>query len=617
MIRFRNADGKSPLGSSRHFTTRAQRCGGGANHNPVSLHSLCLGALVVRFLRWGSPPFSSFEASRAITVFGSSPLALVPLAVALFFTAAHLFGEDPNILLIMTDDQNSKTLACYGRNPHAVSPNVDRLAKEGVLFENAFVPSPQCATSRRAVMAGKYCHHVGVYNFDRTHDDTAFYKPDLPTVLFDEKDYWKALVGKDHIFFRNKERYEHGQKENGLWNITLEKARNMPDRDFYIYSTGADGKQVIKINEEPPDDKKFGVIRAYTMTHPTEKSMVLAGYSDRGRDRTMDDFILKDFRSILELRQNAGDSRPNFFDLSFVFPHTPILPPEDVAREFEKISFEIPDFSKDELADIRSHDPQMADLINNLKTYEMSPEEKRKTIQHYYAYNAYGDELVGKAVADFKAFCEQQKRPWMIIFTSDNGWHLHEHGIAGKFTMYDESVRVPLIVATSDQKAFPPGTRYRGMVELTDIAPTILKFAGVDPNQKKYRENFDGVPLQDLVSGKLPEKDHIICETGHVFGHWALYRTGDWAFSMKTRPKDLVYGKDMDWAKRQPAEELDMMLFNEKSDPGEKQNLAYQPDYGKIRDELRAKLEAEVLGPDRVEYDWNSHPLPPFVPGRK
>jgi hypothetical protein len=78
---------------------------------------------------------------------------------------------------------------------------------------------------------------------------------------------------------------------------------------------------------------------------------------------------------------------------------------------------------------------------------------------------------------------------------------------------------------------------------------------------------------------------------------------------MKTRPKDLVYGENMDWAKHQPPEELDMMLFNLKTDPEQKHNLAYSPEYKGLRDELRAKLEADVLGPDRIEYDWNAHPL--------
>ena len=305
--------------------------------------------------------------------------------------------------------------------------------------------------------------------------------------------------------------------------------------------------------------------------------------------------------------KQQGDGRPNFFDLSFVFPHTPILPPEDVAKKFEKIVFDVPEFSEAERESLRENNPQMWALIQDLDSYDMKPEEKLKILQHYYAFSAYGDELVGKAVEDFKAFCEKQQRPWMIIFTSDQGWHLHEHGLLGKFTMYDESVRVPLIIASSDKKAFPAGTRNDSMVELVDLAPTILKFAGIDP--VKYSDNFDGVPLQDMVSGRHPPKDHILCETGHVFGHWALYRTKDWAFSMKTRPKDLVYGEDMDWAKQQPAENLDIMLFNLKNDPDEKRNLAYHPEYQQLRDEFRKKLEAEVLGPDRVEYDWNIHPL--------
>lgn len=535
-------------------------------------------------------------------------------AFGLLATGAAVFGLGqekvlPNILLIMSDDQNLDTVACYGRNPHAVSPNIDRLAKEGVLFGQAFANAPQCATSRLSILSGKYCHHNGMYNFDHSHDDTPFYKPALPSVLFDEKEYWKGLVGKGHVFCLLKDRYENGVRKYDLWDSTLAKSRNAPDRDFYIYSTDANGKVHIKENEAPPpeDDAKYGIIRAYTFLYPSERKIIVAGHSDRGRGNTMDDFTLKDFRTMLDGRLAATDGRPNFIDLSFVFPHTPILPPEDVAKRFEKINFDVPEFSEEERSSIRTQDPQMWELIQDLKSYDMKPEDKLKILQDYYAFSAYGDELVGKAIDEWKEFCKKQDRPWMIIFTADQGWHLHEHGLLGKFTMYDESVRVPLIIASSDKQMFPPGTRYDDMVELVDLAPTILQFAGIDA--QKYTDNFDGVPLLDMMSGKHPPKDRVICETGHAFGHWALYRTGEWAFSMKTRPKDLVYGEDMDWAKHQPDGELDMMLFNLKTDPEQKHNLAYSPEYKGLRDELRAKLEAEVLGPDRIEYDWNAHPL--------
>ena len=516
----------------------------------------------------------------------------------------------PNILLIMSDDQNLDTVACYNRNPHAVSPSIDRLAEEGVLFEQAFANAPQCATSRLSIISGKYCHHNGMYNFDKSHDDTPFYKPALPSVLFDEKGYWKGLVGKGHIYCLLKDRYENGVRKYDLWDSTLGKSRNAPDRDFYIYSKDENGKVHIESNVAPPpeEDAKYGILRPYTFRHPTERTIIVAGTSDRPRGSMMEDFILKDFRSMLARRlREQGDGRPNFIDLSFTFPHTPILPPEDLVEKFEKIAFDIPELSQKERESIRTQDPQMWNLIQQLDSYDMKPEEKLKVLQHYYAYCAFGDEYVGKAVDDFKLFCEKQNRPWMIIFTSDQGWHLHEHGLLGKFTMYDESVRVPLVIVSSDKQAFPPGTRYDGMVELVDLAPTILQFAGIDP--RKHADNFDGVPLQDLMSGRHPPKDHILCETGHVFGHWGLYRTKEWAFSMKTRPKDLVYGEDMDWAKRQPAEELDMMLFNLKNDPEQKNNLAYHPEYKQIRDDFRKKLESDVLGSDRVEYDWKKHPF--------
>jgi arylsulfatase A-like enzyme len=545
-----------------------------------------------------------------------SILAVLPLAGGLPFAAAAEPSPAPNILLILTDDQNADTVAAYGRNPNAESPAIDKLADEGVLFENAFVNTPQCVTSRISLAMGKYPHHVASYDFSKIHSDTDFYKPPFYRVLFEERDYFNALVGKDHTYFRYKDGIvKHGRKYPRIWEAALRKSRDAPDRDFYPRRKDEDGVVRItrNIEPDPEDDDKYGVLRGYTNEHPTQRLNIWAGYSDRGWGETQDDYILKDFRTIVAERLAADDGRPTFMNLSFVFPHTPILPPEEIARRFEEKDFEIPGFSARELEHIREHVPQMAEFIRLMKSYDMTDAEKEKVLQHIYAYAAYGHILAGEAIEEWKAFSEAQGRPWLIVFTSDHGWHIHEHGIATKFTMYDESVRTPLIIASSDKDAFPPMTRYEGLVEFVDLAPTFLKAAGIDPYDPVYADNFDGVPLQDLVSGEQPPKERILCETGHgVIGWRALYRTERWAFSMKHRPDDMVLGEDMQWATRQSPETLQMMLFDLENDPEEKHNLAYDPRYEAVRDELRAKLEAEILGPTRREFDWKANPLPPF-----
>ncbi len=107
----------------------------------------------------------------------------------------------PNVLLLVTDDQSLDTVSVYGRHPFASTPNLDRLAAEGVRFENAFCQAPQCVTSRRSILTGQYPHHTGVYTFERSCWETDFFRPGYAQMLRYEKGYTYALVGKGHTNF--------------------------------------------------------------------------------------------------------------------------------------------------------------------------------------------------------------------------------------------------------------------------------------------------------------------------------------------------------------------------------------------------------------------------------
>jgi arylsulfatase A-like enzyme len=184
-----------------------------------------------------------------------------------------------------------------------------------------------------------------------------------------------------------------------------------------------------------------------------------------------------------------------------------------------------------------------------------------------------------------------------------------------KFTMYGESVRIPLIVASSNKSRFPPGTVYDGLVELVDIAPTILGFCGENLSDPRYIY-LDGHDLAGLLGGRIPERHEVLVQSSHVCGHRALLRTKEWAFSMRTRPPDdeFQFGENYAWASRAPDAALEMTLFDLHNDPKELHNLADSPEHKDIRYRLRNRLQERVLGPDRVEYPWHKDmgQSPPF-----
>lgn len=542
--------------------------------------------------------------------------------VVLLCPLVHCFGkeassEQPNVLLILTDDQNIDTVSAYGRNPLAATPNLDRLAKEGVRFDNAFCQAPQCVTSRRSIWSGQYPHHTGVYTFERSHWEKDFFRPGYPNMLRYEKGYTYALAGKEHTNFvrgwkpREKELPSYlaalGIKVPGffLQDIRYDFWRERPElKDpFYAYEM-VDGKKVqrnkLDIPPSPGVDEKYDLVRSYRRLRKPLRELIYAGHNPRPEGETLDDYINRDF--VLALEESRKEDRPLYIELDYKWAHSPILPPAEWAKRFEAMDFKIPEFTEAEKALMLST-PQLKELYCSGRSNGMSEKEIKQMIADNFALCAYGDKLIGEAIGKFRALCEEQGRPWLIIYTSDQGAHLADHGIIDKFSMFDESIHVPFIVASSDKAKFPPGTVYDGLVELVDIAPTVLEFCGVDTSAERYHY-LDGKDLARLISGKIPGRTSALVETGHLYGHRACLRTKEWAFSMRTRPEDFECGKDYDWAKKAAPQELEMTLFNLKSDPEEIHNLAGDPRYEEICAKMRSELQDRVLGSDRIEHEW-------------
>jgi arylsulfatase A-like enzyme len=563
--------------------------------------------------------------------------------------------QQPNILWILTDDQRYDSVKTFneaidGREMSELgyieSPEVDKLASLGTTFINTYCQATGCAPSRATMHQGRYPFRSGVYEFEYHNNVAEHMKPSLPEQLV-KLGYQTFHVGK--LGYRLKALNKNGKgiphkvyqtdinfrdlgkqgltdySGGGWWKEVDGEVFKKPitDISFFVTPEGKFEYVSKQLNERSKNKehrktaknvtKKYDLLRHYKKgtTESIYKGMIISGVSPQPAGKTRDGYYAHFLNEYLvnENKQfNAGKltftgvdpSKPVFAHIGFDFPHTPVLPPADFRERFKKHKYKIPRATSKEL---RTMAAQMKKQVNNKYTDHMSDEDLQKMIQDYYAFCAYGDQLVGESVDDFVKYSEKHNRPWLVIYVcGDHGWKLNEHAATSKFTPWEWDSHNPMIVVSSDKKKFPAGKVVREFTEFVDIAPTALSIAGADISKEKF-DYLDGLDLAKTVSKEAPVRDYIIGESHAVTGPRAYIRTKDYVLSIKTRPTRKE-GEDMKWALTASWEDLDPALYDFKKDPKEINNVAFDKKYKKIAKEMRTKLLNIVLGDNRVEVNW-------------
>ncbi|QDT67259.1 Choline-sulfatase [Planctomycetes bacterium MalM25] len=579
--------------------------------------------------------------------------------------------EQPNILWIITDDHRADSLEVYNRattgkseSPlgYVSSPNIDKLASEGVLFTRAYCNSPACGPSRASMHTGRYPFRNGKYGWEATHQEADFTRPAFAQSLRDAG-YGTAIIGKRHYSIRTPEQRPGGTQQavfdyemdfvrdlerNGVGDLHSTGAYGLVDSillrkdatETIFYPDGRVKKYVLtkadrELSAEEEAIKRgveeeFDILRAYTRINT---GLILGGVNPQPAGKTTDANIVREFKSHLA---NAGKTyktqwgkevsgadadKPLFVNLGFHLPHTPVLPPKEFRERFRERKYKLPEFDTSELSALP---PQLVEIYNESKTDRMKPEEKLQAIRDYYAFCAYGDALVGEAVESFKAYCEANDREYLIVFTvGDHGWHLGEQGTMAKFGPWRQSIEDAAIVVSSDKQNYPPGTVCNEMVEFVDFAPTMMAAGGIDVSDAQY-DYLDGTDLAQVVADpEANRRDYILGEMNLVCGHRAYLRTDDFAFSMRTRDRRKVgaapfLNDDIRWALTCEAKHAHLALYDLRNDPLERRNVAYDLDYLPLAEWFRQKLGNIVLGDGRIECDWtqpNSYSLSNFAGG--
>ncbi|MGJ8678813.1 sulfatase-like hydrolase/transferase [Paraglaciecola sp.] len=564
--------------------------------------------------------------------------------------------KQPNVLWIITDDQRPDSVSAYNQAVYGTkhsplgyveSPNVDKLAAEGVLFTKAFNNSPVCGPSRGSMHSGRYPFRNGHYAFELTHQEPDFIKPTVSQTMRDNG-YATSSYGKvdsyiykwgpgqgfhDSKLFDYKVHFKHDIQKNGLGDIFTKAGYDSNNAmvgltEHVLYPNGTKRKYYLKRNGEPLTqddiaakaytDKEFDIIRSYT--RGGNKNLILSGVNPKPVGETVDDYIVKEMKNYLQspnkdfktswgqAAQGADTSKPQFINLGFRLPHTPVLPPKSFRDRFKDKVYDIPDFDKK--AELGKLPAQLVKLYNVMKVDTYTHEEKQQAIRDYYAFCAYGDHLIGDAVQAFKKYSAENNQEYLIIFTvGDHGWHLGEQGIEAKFGPWQQSVNNAAIVVSSDKKRIPENKINHDLVEFVDFSPTILNAAGVDIDDKQF-DYLDGVDLVEVMNGKV-KRDYILGEINLVYGPRAYLHTERFRFSMRTRPfsnnllKPDQLGQDIKWGLTAPVENVELVLYDLKHDPLERNNVANAPKYVALAEWFRQKLGNIVLGDKRVEVDWS------------
>ncbi|WP_221409022.1 sulfatase-like hydrolase/transferase [Reichenbachiella versicolor] len=559
--------------------------------------------------------------------------------------------QQPNILWIVTDDHRYDAVRAFNKMLHGremselgyvESPNIDKLTEMGTTFVNSYCHSAVCAPSRAAMHYGRYPFRTGVYAFEYHNNNLDHCKPTLPEQMAD-LGYQTFHVGKlgvriktitaegktkAHPIYQNdvsfKQMAKDGMTDWGKdWFRTFEGEKlEKPIKNlvFFVSPDGTFEYNSTELERQKPEFagmseevlKKYDLLRIYNEKKGKhlDKGMILAGVSSQPAGKTRDGYynkVLIDYLNNTDPKFKVGSQtvngleadKPLFVHLGYDFPHTPVIPPKSYRDRFQKYKYDVPEFDEKELELMPR---QIQGYRKQAETDHFSDEEKQKMVQDYYAFCAYGDDLIGKSTEAFIKYSEDRNQPWTIVYVNgDHGWKLNDKGAVSKCTPWDVDTHNPIVIVSSDKKKFPPGKVVKDYTEFVDIAPTILADGGANLKSKQFAY-LDGMDMAEVAAGKAPIRDYIIGESHAATGPRAFIRTKEFVFSMQTRPWKKNQ-ENLDWARKANLDQIDPALYDMVNDPKETNNLAFDKKYKAITEAMREKL-TNIIFDERVEVDW-------------
>jgi choline-sulfatase len=431
----------------------------------------------------------------------------------------------PNILLLMVDQLAASWLPPYGHDV-VKAPRIEALAGDGVVFENAYCPSPLCAPSRASLLTGRLPSRTGVY------DNAAELRASEPTVMHRLRaaGYATCLSGKMHFVGPDQ---LHGFEQR----LTAD-----------TYPADLDWTPDWRV----PPTKRLP-------WYHTMESVLRPGVCTASMQMDYDDEVAH--RAVRKLRDLArgGREQPFFLCVSFTHPHDPWELRPDYWERYEEATIDLPTVGAIPRAEADPHSLRLRDMAG-IDDVELTDAQLRTARHAYYAAISYVDERIGEVLG---ALAESDlSEDTIVIFTADHGEMLGERGLWYKMAFFEPAARVPLIVSAPGRLA---ARRVPAPVSLLDVAPTLLDLCGLES-----AGDLDGRSLAPVLAGAELSDADVVAEylAEGVTAPAVMLRRGQFKYV---------------WCEGDPEQ-----LYDVESDPHELVNLA--GDQAALCDELRGDI---------------------------
>ncbi|WP_309084623.1 sulfatase-like hydrolase/transferase [Chelativorans sp.] len=449
----------------------------------------------------------------------------------------------PDIVLILSDEHAPHFSSIYG-NDFVATPNLARLAGEGMTFDAAYCSSPLCVPSRMSFMTGRYPSRIGCF------DNGSPLPSDIPTLahVLSACGYETVLIGKMHFIG--------------------------PDQLHGFERRPVDDARVCGNAIEAPDWSEPLATISDARSRLTTAGIGHTPHLEQDED------VLHHALQFIEERAAAGpERRPVFLCISFNAPHFPLKVPEHYFARYKHANIPLPQVTRDELD---AQHPFHKRLRRYFDIEEVDEAVVAKARAAYFGLVAHLDDMIGAILNAMDGAAPRGFDP-LLCYASDHGEMLGEHGLWWKCCLFEESVRVPLIIRWPG--VVEGGERCAVPVSLLDLSVTFADLAGASqkPATRAFVEEADGESLKPTLAGGTIRPERAV--VSEYLAHAAerpirMIRQGSWKY--------VYYHGEPD------------ELFHLDDDPRERTNLAERPDLAGMKAALRGLL-LEGWSPDELD----------------
>jgi arylsulfatase A-like enzyme len=480
--------------------------------------------------------------------------------------------DSPNVLFIMTDQQRYDSIAINGKS-WLQTPHLDRLAKQSANFSHAYVQAPICTPSRACFFTGRYAHaHKNRVNYTELDAKETL----LPKYL-QQAGYRTSLVGKSHLYYKypptkteaERTGYDFVDLHDGVPNTdpfsdyNTWRQKNDPLKEVH-YRTLAKDVPELKSNLSPQSNPlRAAIENQYSDT---------AWTGMRTRER---------------IRQLARSDQPFFLFSSFWKPHSPYEVHAPYDSMYNSIDFKLP--RKETRESILKLPPHVARVIlrneyreNREPVYDMNRKELQWLYRSYYATVSHIDAEIGEILKTLDEL--NLINNTIIIFTSDHGDQLLEHGNTDKSVFFESSVHVPLMISYPNH--LKPG-RYEELVMSIDLRPTLFELLGLEEPYHCHGQSL--LPLIGNSDKQYRPREYVYCEHNipEVFLNLFNFEKGKGVMGIRHPEGKMI--RSNRWKYNYYPKGCHE-LYDLQNDPGEYHNLSEDPAHKPLVHEMREHL---------------------------